>query len=149
MGTFLQDLRYAARTLGKSKGYTAVAVLTLALGIGATSTIFTALNTIVLRPLPYPGSSRLVHIYSVNPGFKNMHINMALGDVPDIRARTHSFEAIAVFHGWMVNLTGEGDPEQLNATQVSPEFFELLGQRPSHGRFFAAEQQQAGQDDVA
>jgi hypothetical protein len=62
MGTLLQDLRYAARTLGKSKGYSAVAILTLALGIGATSTIFTALNTIVLRPLPYPGATlRVAH----------------------------------------------------------------------------------------
>jgi putative ABC transport system permease protein len=148
MGTLLQDLRYAARTLGKSKGYTAVAILTLTLGIGATSTIFTALNAIVLRPFPYPGATRLVHIYSVNPGFKSMHINMALGDLPDVRTRTHSFETIAAYQGWMANLTGEGEPVQLIATKVSHEFFDLLGQRPERGRFFVEGENQPGRGDI-
>ena len=136
-----QDFRYAVRQLHRSPGFTVVALLTLALGIGANAAIFSVVNAVVLRPLPYSHSDRLVWIAEVVPAFK---AEMAGGgDYVDWKDQNQTFEHITAYDELAsFNLTGRGTPERVRAAQVSASFFATLGVEPQLGRGFTSEEDQ-------
>src|SRR5438128_1916234 len=135
METVFQDLRFAVRTLAKSPGFTAVAVLTLALGIGANTAIFSAVNTVLLKPLPYPGSDRLVQIMST--GFRGVRFGVSFPDLHDLRALSHDLTGVAATTTQRYNLTGAGDPREVQAAAVTADLFDVLQVRPEIGHGFA------------
>ena len=133
--TLLQDLRYALRTLAKSPGFTAVVVLTLALGIGANTAIFSAVNAVLLNPLPYPGSDRLVQIMST--GFRGVRFGVSFPDLHDLRALSQDFTGVAAVRTQRHNLTGAGDPRDVQAAAVTANLLDVLQLRPEIGHSFA------------
>jgi putative ABC transport system permease protein len=135
--TLLQDLRYGARILRKSPGFTAVAVLTLALGIGANTAIFSLVDGILLRPLPFAAPQNLVSITGTFPK----------GGFAAMREQVQSLDVAAYFEGHEYNLTGRGDPLRLSGVLVSAEFFSVLGARPELGRVFYPGEDVAGRDN--
>ncbi len=142
MGAFWQDLKYASRMLAKNPRFTAIAVLTLALGIGANTAIFSAVNAILLRPLPYKDSSRIVNVWTTLSYFPNFRLGNSPADITDIRDGSHALEQMAAYKSETLNLTGAGDPEEVSAGLLSAEFLPALGIRPAMGRWFAAEEDQ-------
>ncbi|HXZ19324.1 MAG TPA: ABC transporter permease, partial [Candidatus Acidoferrales bacterium] len=148
--TFLQDLRYGLRMLGKNPGFTLVAVLTLALGIGANTAVFSLVDAILLRPLPYRNPSELVVVSETVPemggGFE---LGMAAGEYLDYRDRNRSFAQTGAHEGAGFNLTGEGNPLRVNAAAVTASVFQLLGVPPRLGRVFTAEEERNGGAAVA
>jgi putative ABC transport system permease protein len=148
MDTVLFDLRYAARRLRHSPAFTLVVVITLALGIGANSAIFSVINTVLLRQLPYNDPGKLVTIYHYYPSLK-MEAPVSAPGFKDYRDRTHDFENVAVESQWNVNLTGTGEPERLAGSKVSAQFFATLGVTPLHGRIFRPEEDAMGHNHEA
>jgi predicted permease len=153
--TLLRDLHYAVRALGKSPGFTTVAVLTLALGIGANTAIFSAVDALMLRPLPFLASNELVRIYSIQTGMFNTFGNPDGPSAPDVRnfaERSHSFQSIVVYDTWRKNVNfgdAAGEPEQMSVGLVPAGYFEVLGIRPIVGRLFTEEENQEGKNYVA
>ncbi len=144
-----QDTRYAFRGMRKSPAFALTAVLSLALGIGANTAIFTVVHAVLLKPLPFPQPDRLVQIWESQPSrgwFRNV-VNPF--NFLDWRERTHSFEEMAAVSGHTANLTGLGDPLALAGVQVSPQYFSILGVFPALGRPFNAGEGRPGQDNVA
>jgi putative ABC transport system permease protein len=138
MGTLWQDLRYGARMLLKHKGFTAVAVLTLGLGIGANTAIFSVVNAVLLRKLPYHDSDRLVMLSEgENQGALG---NTGYTTFADWRERSRSFERMVVIRSWGGTLTGQGEPELIRGLRVSADYFKLLGVDPALGRDFRVEE---------
>jgi len=148
--TFWQDLRFATRTLRKSLGFTAVAVLTLTLGIGATASIFSVVDAVLLRRLPYRDPSRLVSLYEdrTSTGFHRRQFTPA--NFADCKARTAIFEDVAAIDAdRFYNLTGNGGtPQRLSAEGVSHNLFSILGVQPALGRVFLPEEDTAGSEHV-
>jgi len=144
METLLQDLRYAIRTLRKSPGFTLVAVLTLALGIGVNTTIFSLVNGVMLRPLPFQDPSRLVRVWESSPSRNWAFFSMSQPNFLDYREQNCSFDRLAATMGFPVALT-EGDaPERISGLAVSPNFFATLGIRPLLGRDMLPEEGSPG-----
>jgi predicted permease len=139
---FWQDLRYGARMLLKNPGFTLIAVITLALGIGANTAIFSVVNTILLRPLPYKESDRLVWLYGVQPQLKRA--NHSPADFLDYQAQNRSFEQMAAFRILSFTLTGDDRPERVDGRIVSANYFSLLGIEPALGRNFTPKDGEAG-----
>src|SRR2546426_937580 len=143
----MNDLRYAFRQLLKNPGFTAVAVLTLALGIGATTAIFSVVHAVVLRPLPFPESERLVAIWTQTPQVDRLP--MAAAYHRDLKSQNTVFEDIAMLSRVAnYNLTGDGEPERLTAARVAANLFPLLRVKPALGLGFTEEENQPGQDRV-
>ena len=140
--TFWQDLRYGARMLFKQPGFTAIAVLTLGLGIGANITIFSVVNAVLLRPLPYPDSDRLIYLWSAAPKQNISERASAYANFSEWRAQNTSFEDLAVFDPTVVTLTGAAEPEGVMSVRASANFFPLLGVAPMLGRTFTADEEQ-------
>jgi len=132
----VNDLRYAVRMLAKSPGFTLVAVLTLALGIGANTAIFSAVNAVLLKPLPYPGSDRLVQVMST--GFRGVRFGVSFPDLHDLRALSQDFTGVAAVRTQRHNLTGAGDPREVQAAAVTADLFDVLHVHPELGHGFAA-----------
>ena len=151
MGTLIQDLRYGLRMLRKSPGFTAVAVLTLALGIGANAAIFSAVNGILLKPLPYADSSQLVDLMGVKrfPGRVEGTINFSPDVWQRVRAQTPAIAQMALWNRGGYTITGDSAPEVVSAAQVSSDFFPLLGVRPLAGRPILPGDTQPGAKRVA
>ena len=145
-----QDLRYGFRMLLKRPGFTAVAMLTLALGIGANTAIFSVVNAVLLRPLPFYQPDRLAIFYGANRqmGFSGPWA-VCDTDYPDWKTQSDSFGRIAAFHRMLFNLTEAGEPERLKAAAVDADLFSLLGVQPALGRTFTAEEEQPGRETVA
>jgi predicted permease len=144
MQTLLQDLRYGFRILAKSPGFTAVAVLTLALGIGANTAIFSIVNTVLLRPLPFPHPEQLVSLNEkdMRSDIKaGVVVNTSYPDFFDWQAQNHVFENMAAFRHVGYTLTGTGTPLHIDAEIVTGDFFAVLGVPPSLGRGFRAEEE--------
>jgi predicted permease len=143
MENLLQDLRYGFRMLVKSPAFTAVAVLSLALGIGANTTIFTLINAVLLNPVPVQDPSSLVWVYTTDEknrtGF-NEFMPMSYPNYEDYRDHNGSFAATAAFTNSSLNMTGGGEPEQIQGEIVSGNFFPLLGVKPALGRAFLPEE---------
>ena len=136
MATFLQDLRYGVRVLLKAPGFTLVAVLTLALGIGANSAMFSIVNGVLLRGLPFPDPGRIVKVYTTSPQFSQM--SSSYPNFVDWAVRQRSFAPFAAYRTDSFNLTGQGQPERVHVAMVSASFFDLLGLEPVLGRTFTA-----------
>jgi predicted permease len=147
MEALLQDIRYGARMLAKSPGFTVIALLTLALGIGANTAIFSVVNAVLLNPLPYSQPDHLVAMYQRTPDFPQSSISYP--NFLDWRRQNHSFAEIAAFRQDDFNLTGMGEPERLKAEMVSADFFSLLGVQPVIGRNFREEEDEVGAAPVA
>src|SRR5919205_558273 len=148
LGDLKHDLRYGARTLWKNKGFTAVAVIALALGIGANSAIFSVVNTVLLRPLPYKDSDRLVMVWEDNSKIGYPHDTPAPGNYADWRDQNQVFEGMAATADVSLNLTGAGEPERFDGKRVSANFFSLLGVEPRLGRGFMPEEDAPGANKV-
>src|SRR5579872_4181451 len=138
MSDLIQDLRYSVRMLGKNPGFTAVAAIALALGIGANTAIFSVVQAVLLNPLPYPDANRLVVLWeqkSDRNWFRNI---VSAANLVDWRAQNHVFTGIATISEETFDLSGTGVPVELRGEQVSPNFFPVLGVRPLLGRGFTA-----------
>jgi putative ABC transport system permease protein len=147
---FIQDVHYGLRMLAKSPGFTAVAVVTLALGIGANTAIFSLVDTILLRPLPYRNPEQLVLVSETLPQMGgDTEVGMAAGEYLDYRDRNRSFVQTAAYEAAGFNLTGEGSPLRVNAAAVTASAFPLLGVRPRLGRTFTADEERLGSTPVA
>jgi putative ABC transport system permease protein len=145
----LQDFRFAIRTLFRSPGFTTTAALTLALGIGVTSLMFSVVNAVLLRPLPYPAQERLMLIFNIATNAPGENTIRATGlDFEDYRARARSFEGIAGHIGTGFTFSGQGDPELVIGQMVTPEFFKVLGVQPSLGRAFTADEYTPGRENT-
>ncbi len=136
MGTLLQDVRYGLRMLVRKPTFTIVAVLTLALGVGANTAIFSIVNAVLLRSLPFPDPDRLVRISFDNPGVGLRGVRFSVPEFDDLRARTDVFEDVSVIVSGPTNLTGAKQPEHLEMVEVSPSYFSMLGATPELGRLF-------------
>jgi predicted permease len=140
MNTLLQDLRYGLRVMVKKPSFTIVAVITLALGIGANTAIFSLVNGLLLRPLPYRDSDRLAIIWTHSPGANVAQDWPSPGQYNAILANNNAFEEVAILHGSNAILTGEGVPERLGVVRSSSNLYSLLGARPALGRIFQPEE---------
>ena len=148
METLFQDLRYGIRAMLKSRGFTAVAVIALALGIGANTAIFSVIDAVLLRPLPYKNAEQLVLIWHNYPQINLAEASICPPCYHEYRDMTSSFEQVATQTGWSVNLTGTGEPERLQGSRVSYNYFATLGAEPAQGRVFLAEEDQPGSNRV-
>jgi putative ABC transport system permease protein len=146
---FFQDVKFALRMLRKAPGFTAIAILTLALGIGANTAVFTVVNSILLRPLPYPESDRLANLRTILPYFPEFRLGDSSANFNDIRSQNHVFDETAIFREWPMNLSGDGKPEEEDTVRATPDFFPMLGAASARGRFFTDEELTPGKDGVA
>ena len=144
----VRDLKYALRRLAHHPGFSLVVILTLALGIGANTAIFSIVNGVLLRPLPYPEPDRLVALNHYYGNLDGLEAGLAVPTYRDIRERTRIFESFAVGQGWNANLTGVGQPERLVGSKTTAEFFRVYGVAPLLGRTFAAGEDHAGREKV-
>ena len=139
MNNLFRDFQLALRLMRKSPGTTAVIVLALALGIGVNTSSFITLSGLVLHPLPFPDIGRVMTVWE-----NSEHDNVAPANFFDWRQQSRSFGHLAAFRPWDVNLTGLGEPERVQAFQVSPEYFGVLGMKPALGRTFRADESEPG-----
>ncbi len=146
MTTLLQDLRYGIRMLRKNPGFTIVAVLALTLGIGADSAIFSVVNAVLLRPLPYPDSERMVILRERSPQLEGMSV--AYPNFIDWREQNGAFENIGVYRRQSFNLTGSGEPERLVGAQMSADVFATVRVNASRGRVFTNDEDKPGANPV-
>jgi putative ABC transport system permease protein len=149
MESFMQDLSFGVRMLMKQPGFTLIAALTLALGIGANTAIFSVVNATLLRPLPYSEPDRLVQIWQTNPRANRWGDWVSYPDFRDWRERNTVFEEIGACRTWAFNLTGSDSPESLAGAYVSASLFTVLGVKPILGRTFLAEEDRPGANRVA
>jgi predicted permease len=149
MDTLWQDLRYGARMLTKNPGFTAIAALTLALGIGANTIIFTMVNSILLKPLPFKEPERLVMVWRANAARTANELPASIPHFLDWRQRNQVFERMTAYTTGRVNLAGEGESELARAAVVSAGFFETLGVSPLLGRGFLPDEDKPGAESVA
>lgn len=148
METLLKDLRYGLRMLVRNPGFTVVSLIALALGIGANAAIFSVVNGVLLRPLPFKEPDRLMMIRETKvPQFPEFSV--APGNFLDWKKQNTVFERLVAFRGSSFNLIGTGDPERLRALNVTEGFFAMLGAQPQLGRDFLAEEDQPGHNNVA
>jgi len=151
METLVQDLRYSARVLLKSPGFAAVAVIVLALGIGANTAIFSVVNAVLLRPLPYQDPGRLVQVWHVPPqkSFPGItEFSVSAANYLDWRDQNHVFDQLAIYSYADFNLSGKGQPESVQSGVVSPNFFTVLRVQPLFGRAIAPGEDQLGHANV-
>jgi putative ABC transport system permease protein len=150
METFLRDLRYSVRMLVKSPGFTAVAILSIAIGIGANTTVFSVINAVLLKSVPYKDPSSLVLVWGDSREESNLrkHNQVSATDIADVRAQASVFEDVATFTGWFPIMSGEGEAERVPAIQVGDGFFKIMKGTPMLGRVFTPEEQVDGKDFV-
>jgi putative ABC transport system permease protein len=139
-----RDVRFGMRSLGQRPAYTAVAILTLALGIGATTVLFSAVNGVLLRPLPFPDADRIVMLWATAGANTGDPLLASYPDVIDWRTRSHSFDRLGVMRSQSVNLTGRGTPDRIVGEFVGAEVFDVLGARTELGRLFTVSESTPG-----
>jgi predicted permease len=144
---FARDLQYAVRTLARSPGFAVVIVLTLALSIGANSAIFSVIDGVLLRPLPYPRADRIVRLFFASPTYPKFPLNPL--DVRDFRERNRSFSALAAITHSDRQLSGVGQPERLSGFQITAGYFRVLGLQPALGSEFTTDNELPGRGNVA
>src|SRR5579864_4022370 len=146
MTTLLQDLRHAIRLLRNAPGFTAIAVLILALGIGANTTLFSVVQGVLLYPLQYPHSEQLVAVYATSPGVERapvVYLNFL-----DWQHDNRTFSSMAIYRNQDYNLTGSAEAQRLSGYQITADFFTMLGVQPVLGRTFRNDDQQLGASPV-
>jgi putative ABC transport system permease protein len=148
METIFTDVRFGFRSLLKRPGATAIALVTLALGIGVNTAIFSAVDSVLLRPLPFKDAERLVSIWEQTPKIGILRNEVAPANFFDLRTQNQSFEAIGATGPQDVNLTGDGEPERISGQLVSANVFSILGVEPALGRTFLTNEDQPGQEHV-
>ena len=148
MDSLAREIRYAVRRLLRTPGFAFIVVLTLALGIGANSAIFSVVNAVLLRPLEYRQPEQLVTVEHFYPSLNSLRAPVSAPGFRDYKAREHVFERAAVETGWSPNLTGDGEPERLTGARVSADYFATLGIIPRLGRSFLAEEDEPGRNRV-
>jgi putative ABC transport system permease protein len=148
METLLQDIRFGARMLFKSPGFTAVAIISLALGIGANTAVFSVVNAVLLKALPYHDPQSIVLVWGEDKAGGSSRGQMSATDVADYRARNHVFEEIATYSDYRPVFSGNGEPERIPGAQVGDGFFTVMHAQPLLGRVFTAEEQVEGKDLV-
>ncbi|MBA3571893.1 MAG: ABC transporter permease [Pyrinomonadaceae bacterium] len=149
MDSLLRDLRFSVRSLLKRPTLTIIAIITLAIGIGANSAIFSVVNALLLKPLPFNELDRIVAIWEKQPSQGMERNEVALANYLDWRSQNNSFEHIGLYRWWSTNLTGIEPPERVQGFLVSANFFDVVGMKPAIGRGFAADEDQPGKDAVA
>jgi len=150
METFFRDLRYSVRMLIKSRAFTAVALLSIALGIGANTTVFSVINAVLLKSLPYKDPNTLVLLWgdSSTESDRRKHNQVSATDVADFRSQASVFEDVATYSGWNAIMSGGSEPERVPAIQVGDGFFKIMKGKPLLGRVFTPEEQEDGKDFV-
>jgi putative ABC transport system permease protein len=148
METLFKDLRYGLRSLLKHPGFTAIAVITLALGISANTAMFSVINAVLLRPLPYQDPARLVTIWEESPERDMYEMPVSFANLRDWVDQNHSFEQISAYTFTNLNLTGAGEPARLGTVRASANLFPLVGIAPQLGRTFLAEEDRDGANRV-
>lgn len=149
MDSILRDLRFSVRSLLKRPGLTFIAIATLAIGIGANSAIFSVVNALLLKPLPFPDPERIVAVWDKVPSRGVERNEITVADYLDWQAQNKTFEHLGVYRWWSTNLTGGGSPERVQGFLVSSNFLDVVGVKPTMGRGFAADENQSGKDTVA
>ena len=149
MESVLQDLKYGFRGLLKHKGFAAIAVVTLALGIGANSAIFSSVYALLLKPLPFPELDRVVAVWDSVPSRGVKRNEVAMANYLDWRAQNQSFEQLGLYRWWSANLTGIDPPERIQGYLITTNFFDTAGVKPTMGRNFTADENEPGKDPVA
>src|SRR5882724_2317290 len=148
MTELLQDFRYALRTFRRSSGLTLIIVLSLAIGIGANSAIFSVVNALLLRPLPYPDPDRLAILWLRSPGINIPQDWPSPGQYIDVQTGNQSFEEMSISHGDTGTLAGLDQPEKVEVLETSSTLFHMLGAKPLYGRLLRAEEDKPGQPAV-
>ena len=148
METLLRDLHHAVRTIRNNPGFSAIALIALALGIGANTVIFSVINALILRPPPFKDADRIVYLWETNPttGLERGIVSSA--NFVDWREQSTAFEQISAWRTWFYRLTGDAEPEQVWGVRTSANFFDLLGVEPPHGRTFLIGEELPGSDQV-
>ena len=146
--TFWQDTRFAIRTLMKRPGFTVIVVLTLTLGIGANTAIFSVINGVLLRPLPYEGGEKLVVLRQQAPLADIDNMPFSVKEIFDYREQNQTLEAIVEYHTMPFILLGRGEPERVQTGVVSAKFFDVLKVQPYLGRTFLQGEDEIGADPV-
>src|SRR5215510_11284786 len=149
MDSLIKDISYGFRGLLKRPGFTAIAVVTLALGIGANTAIFSTVHALLFNPLPFPQQDRIVAIWDKNPSRGVERNEVAMANYLDWKAQSQSFEHLALERWWSTNLTAGDSPERVQGFQVTANFLDVLGVKPIKGRNFVEEENQPGKDAVA
>jgi len=149
MNTLAKDFRYAIRMLAKSPGFTLAAILSLAIGIGANTSIFSIINALLLRPLPYQDAGRLVILWNRSPGLNITEDWFSTAQYFDIKNGHHGFEQVAIAIGGNYNLTSQGEPERVGTIRVSSNLLPMLGQAAALGRVFAPDEDSPGKPATA
>src|ERR1044072_5172934 len=142
----IQDLIYGLRWLRKNPGFTVLAVLMLAVGIGVNTAMFSVINAVLLQPLPYFEPDRIVWMNESGPDIKNRELSYP--NFVDWRKRNQVFESMALFRGWSVTLSGTDKPEHLDTRMVTSDYFKVMRSTPMLGRDFTPEDDQPGAADV-
>src|ERR1700759_2656987 len=149
MNTLLKDLRHAFRLLIDARAFTIAALLSLAIGIGANTAIFSIVDGLLLHPLPYADAERLVILWNSSPGLNIPQDWFSTAQYFDIKNGHHGFEQIAIAIGDNYNLTGSGEPERAGTIRISSSLLPMLGQRPVLGRVFVSEEDLPGRSATA
>ncbi|HVE78830.1 MAG TPA: ABC transporter permease [Gemmatimonadaceae bacterium] len=148
MGTLWQDVRYAVRSLTKSPGYAAVILVTLALGIGANTAIFSVINGVLLRPLPFAAGEQLLHLRQPAVAADVANDAFSVVEIADYRAQTRTLDGVVEYHSMPFTLLGRGEPRRVQSGVVSHDWFQMFGVRPLLGRAFRADDEREGADGV-
>jgi predicted permease len=149
MDSLLRDLKFSARSLLKRPALTCIAIVTLAIGIGANSAIFSTINALLLKPLPFPDPERVVALWDKVPSRGVERNEVTVANYLDWRAQNKTFEQLGIYRWWSTNLTGSDSPERVQGFQVTPNFLDIVGVKPMLGRGFSAEEDQPGKDSIA
>jgi len=149
MNTLIQDIRYGLRGLLRQPGFTVIAVLSLALGIGANTAMFSLVNAVLLKPLQFADPNRLVVLWEDDPSIGAIHDDVAVANFVDWKTQNKVFDDMAALSFRSFNITGDGEPEKVMAYGATANFFPLLGATPSLGRNFLPEEDQPGGAKVA
>jgi putative ABC transport system permease protein len=148
METLFKDLRFAIRSLRKRPGFTAVVVLTLALGIGANTAIFSVVYSVLINPLPFHRPDRIVLLWGDDRDENDSRSQVSHTDIVDYRAQQTLFDSISTFNSWNPLISGSGEPARIRGALVGDDFFRVMGEQPFLGRAFLPEEQQDGKDQV-
>src|SRR5882762_2363822 len=148
METFFKDLRYGINSLRKHQGFSLIVIVVLALGIGANTAVFSIVNSVLLRPLPYQDSDRLVMIWGNFQKLNIERLTAKAAEFEDYRAQDQTFEQVAAFDNQSFNLSGSDQAERVTGARVTANLFAMLGAQTEHGRAIAPDENQTGHDRV-